>query len=99
LCLVSQISAIDTDISEVEIVSKESESVRRLIGTVDCDYRGVRRNLIQLESLGVIEFEDNGFSKNPILRGRPDNIDFSIRLPQLSEHREEPGTPTWSTRL
>ena len=74
------------------IVCKKPESIRQLTETVDRDYREVHRNLTELESLSVIEFENNGSSKKPILRGGADNIDFSIRLPQSSDRGEVPGT-------
>ena len=63
------------------IVSEEPESIRQLAEIVDRDYREVYRNLHELESLGVIEFEEDGSRKTPILRGGVANIDFSIRFP------------------
>lgn len=70
------------------IVSEEPASIRALAETVDRDYREVHRNLSGLESLGVIEFEDDGASKKPILRGGAEHIDFSIRFPQSTNHGE-----------
>jgi len=64
------------------IVSEGPESIRQLAETVDRDYREVHRNLEQLESLGVVEFETTGNRKQPRLRGDTDTIEFSIRFPR-----------------
>ena len=71
------------------IVAHQPESIRDAAGVVDRDYREVHRNLKELESLGVIEFETSGQSKKPILRAGAENIDFSFRFPQSAE--EIPG--------
>ncbi|RJX47724.1 HVO_A0114 family putative DNA-binding protein [Halonotius pteroides] len=68
------------------IVSEEPASIRQLAEAVERDYREVHRNLTELESLGVIEFNENGSSKQPILRDGAKNIDFSIRFPQSVDH-------------
>ena len=73
------------------IVSEEPASIRQLAEIVDRDYREVHRNLTGLESLGVIEFDDDGSRKRPILRDGAENIDFSIRFPQSSAREEVPG--------
>ena len=72
------------------IVAHQPESIRDAAGVVDRDYREVHRNLKELESLGVIEFETSGQSKKPILRAGAENIDFSFRFPQ-SAGEEIPG--------
>ena len=72
------------------IVTHQPESIRDAAGVVDRDYREVHRNLKELESLGVIEFETSGQSKKPILRAGAENIDFSFRFPQ-SAGEEIPG--------
>ena len=64
------------------IVSEEPTSIRQLADAVERDYREVHRNLTELKSLGVIEFNENGSSKQPILRRGAKNIDFSIRFPR-----------------
>jgi len=74
------------------IVSEEPESIRQLADIVDRDYREVHRNLQELEALGVIEFEENGSRKAPILRGGVENIDLSIRFPRSGGHGELPET-------
>ena len=72
------------------IVSDHPESIRETAALVDRDYREVHRNLEELESLGVIEFETTGRSKRPILRAGAENIDFSIRFPRPAENDERP---------
>lgn len=73
------------------IVSKRPESIRQAAAAVDRDYREVHRNLKELESLGVVEFETEGQSKKPILREGAENIDFSLRFPRPVENDELPG--------
>lgn len=63
------------------IATERPESIRQAAALVDRDYRDVHRNLQELESLGVIEFETDGQSKRPQLRGGAETIDFSIRFP------------------
>ena len=74
------------------IVAENPESIRNLAEMVDRDYREVHRNLSELESLGVIEFEHDGSRKKPILRGGAQHIDFSIRFPQSPDRSEVPET-------
>ncbi len=63
------------------IVEEKPNSIRELATAVGRDYREVHRNLKELESLGVITFDENGRRKKPVLRGNVENIDFSIRFP------------------
>lgn len=63
------------------IVSQHPESIRETARAVDRDYREVHRNLRELEALGVVEFEDHGNRKKPILRHGAERIDLSIRFP------------------
>lgn len=72
------------------IVAERPESIRQAATAVDRDYREVHRNLQELESLGVVEFEQDGRSKRPTLRGGADTIDFSIRFPLPTENGELP---------
>ncbi|WP_254525286.1 transcriptional regulator [Natrinema caseinilyticum] len=67
------------------IVEDRPDSIRQLATVVDRDYREVHRNLKELESLGVVEFEKEGQSKKPILRGGVDNIKLSISFPFNNE--------------
>lgn len=73
------------------IVSQAPESIRQAAAAVDRDYRDVHRNLKELKSLGVIEFETSGQSKKPILREGAENIDFSIRFPRTAGNGERMG--------
>jgi predicted transcriptional regulator len=63
------------------VVEHEPDSIQAAAEDVDRDYREVHRNLQELESLGVIEFVDDGQRKRPQLRGGAQNIDFSIQFP------------------
>ena len=67
------------------IVADQPVSIRDTATAVDRDYREVHRNLEELESLGVIEFEDDGQRKRPILRAGAEAIDFSIQFPGSPE--------------
>lgn len=62
------------------IVNERPESIRQTAEAVDRDYREVHRNLQELGSLGVIEFEEDGASKRPVLRGGAETIDFSFSI-------------------
>ena len=73
------------------IVSEEPASIRQLADVVDRDYREVHRNLTELESLGVVEFENDGSCKKPVLRGGAEHVDFSIRFPRSTDRGEGPG--------
>ncbi|MFQ3476738.1 transcriptional regulator [Halonotius sp. F2-221B] len=67
------------------IVDDQPASIRDTATAVDRDYREVHRNLKELESLGVVEFEDDGQRKRPILRAGAEAIDFSIQFPGSPE--------------
>lgn len=62
------------------IVNEQPESIRETAEAVDRDYKEVHRNLEELETLGVIEFEKAGASKKPILRGGAESIDFAFSI-------------------
>jgi predicted transcriptional regulator len=64
------------------IVDARPESIRETAEIVERDYREVHRNLEELEELGVIEFEEDGGRKRPILRGRSETVDFSFSISQ-----------------
>ena len=63
------------------IVDEGPESIRQTADAVGRDYKEVHRNLSELESLGVIEFVEDGGSKRPSLRAEAENIEFSFRFP------------------
>ena len=56
----------------------EPESMRAAADLVERDFKDVHRNLTELETLNVIEFEQSGRSKRPIVRF--DEIDAEITL-------------------
>ncbi|GGK84382.1 HVO_A0114 family putative DNA-binding protein [Haloarcula sebkhae] len=56
----------------------EPESMRVAADLVERDFKDVHRNLTELEALNVIEFEQSGRSKRPIVRF--DAIDAEITL-------------------
>lgn len=63
------------------IVAEQPDSIRETADAVDRDYKDVHRNLMELESLGVVEFTDgtNG-GKKPVLRGGAETIDFAFSI-------------------
>ena len=63
------------------IVDEGPESIRQTADAVGRDYKEVHRNLSELESLGVIEFVEDGGSKRPSLGAGAENIEFSFRFP------------------
>jgi predicted transcriptional regulator len=56
----------------------EPESMRAAADLVERDFKDVHRNLTEIETLNVIEFEQSGRSKRPIVRF--DEIDVEITL-------------------
>lgn len=60
------------------IKGEEPSSIRELSKVVDRDYREVHRNLKELEKLEVVEFEENGQSKKPVVGF--DNIEVNVNL-------------------
>ena len=56
----------------------EPESMRAAADLVGRDFKEVHRNLTELESLNVIEFEKDGRSKRPVVRF--DEIDVEVSL-------------------
>ena len=67
------------------IVNENPGSIRQTADAVGRDYREVHRNLGELESLGVIEFVEEGGSKRPSLRGEAENVEFSFRFPRQAD--------------
>lgn len=66
------------------IATDEPDGIRELARLVERDVRQVHRNLNELESLGLIELEDNGRSKRPTVWY--DSI--SVDLPLFDSERE-----------
>ncbi|WP_231188278.1 hypothetical protein [Haladaptatus sp. DYF46] len=61
------------------IAEHEPESIQQAAELVDRDYRDVHRNLSELETLNVIEFEQAGQAKKPVMRY--DGIEIDIDMP------------------
>lgn len=74
------------------IVDERPESIRETAEVVERDYREVHRNLKELEELGVIEFEEGGGRKRPILRGGSDTVDFSFSISQDDLNDTQPAS-------
>jgi len=60
------------------IKAGEPNSMRELSNIVDRDYREVHRNLEELETLNVVEFEQEGQAKKPTIWY--DNIEVDVNL-------------------
>jgi predicted transcriptional regulator len=60
------------------IAEREPASMREAARFVDRDVKEVSRNLHELESLGVIEFEKDGRAKRPVVWY--DELDISVPL-------------------
>lgn len=60
-------------------------SIRSAADLVDRDYKEVHRNLSELETLGVVEFEDAGRSKRPVVRFDEIEIDVSLTDPEPAD--------------
>jgi len=47
------------------VATERPESIHETARLVDRDYKGVHRNLDELETLGVVTFDDDGYGKAP----------------------------------
>lgn len=56
----------------------EPASMRETATLVERDHKEVHRNLSELETLGVVEFEQDGRAKRPIVRFDDIEIDIAI---------------------
>jgi predicted transcriptional regulator len=61
------------------IARREPASMREAARFVERDVKEVSRNLYELESLGVIEFEEEGRSKRPVVWYDELDINFPLR--------------------
>lgn len=57
----------------------DPDSMRETAALVDRDFKDVHRNLTELEALNVIEFEDDGRSKRPVVRFDEIDVEVSLR--------------------
>lgn len=60
------------------IRSHKPESMRAVADLVDRDFKEVHRNLTELDALNVIELQEEGRSKRPVVRF--DEIDIQLSL-------------------
>lgn len=65
------------------IAEHEPESIRATARLVERDVSDVHRNLTELETLGIIAFEDNGRAKRPTVFY--DEIEVTLSLPISDE--------------
>lgn len=74
----------ETTLTLIEAIAEhEPESIRATARLVERDVSDVHRNLTELETLGIIEFEDNGRAKRPTVFY--DEIEVSLSLPVSDE--------------
>jgi predicted transcriptional regulator len=65
------------------IVERQPDSISSLTEAVGRDYKSVHRNLQELESFGVIEFESTENAKQPILRGGAEEVAVEVSVHRL----------------
>jgi predicted transcriptional regulator len=65
----------------------EPESMRAAAALVDRDIKDVHRNLEELEALDVIEFEQAGRAKRPVVRFDEIDVEVSLRPDDPDEAR------------
>ena len=69
------------------IARHEPESITATAELVDRGYKEVHTNLSELATLNVIEFEEHGRSKRPVLRY--DELDIDVQLGDTTEETPE----------
>lgn len=74
------------------IAQEEPASMRAAARLVDRDIKDVSRNLNQLEQFGVVEFEQEGRSKRPVVPF--DDIEVHLSLRDDPEPGDRSGAPT-----
>lgn len=67
------------------LAQHDPASIRDAAELVDRDYKEVHRNLNELETLGVVEFEDAGRSKRPVVHFDEIEIDVSLTDPESAD--------------
>lgn len=67
------------------LAQHDPESIRAAAELVNRDYKEVHRNLNELETLGVVEFEDAGRSKRPVVHFDELEIDVSLTDPEPTD--------------
>ena len=67
------------------LAQHDPASIREVAELVDRDYKEVHRNLNELKTLGVVEFEDVGRSKQPVVHFDELEIDVSLTDPEPAD--------------
>lgn len=65
-----------------EIRNNEPDSMRAAAELVGRDFKEVHRNLTELERLNVIEFEESGRAKRPVVRFDEIDVEVSLTAPE-----------------
>ena len=65
-----------------EIRNNEPDSMRAAAELVGRDFKEVHRNLTELERLNVIEFEESGRAKRPVVRFDKIDVEVSLTAPE-----------------
>ena len=74
----------ETNLTLIQAIAEhEPESIRETARFVERDVSDVHRNLTELETLGIIEFEENGKAKRPTVFY--DEIEITLSLPVSDE--------------
>lgn len=70
----------ETNLTLIQAIAEhEPESIRETARLVERDVSDVHRNLTELETLGIIEFEENGRAKSPTVFY--DEIEVTLSFP------------------
>lgn len=67
------------------LAQNDPSSIRETAELVDRDYKEVHRNLTELETLGVVAFENVGRSKRPVVHFDELEIDVSLTDPEPAD--------------
>jgi predicted transcriptional regulator len=73
------------------IRNHEPTSMRETAALVERDHKEVHRNLTELETLGIVEFEREGRAKRPVVRFDAIEIDIPV-LTERDETETDPAT-------
>jgi predicted transcriptional regulator len=71
------------------IAEDEPESMRDAAALVDRDIKDVHRNLTELENLHLIEFEQHGRAKRPVVKYDTIEIEVMLRPDEDGRERDE----------
>ena len=62
------------------IVESTPRNISELASALDRDYERVHQGLNELNTLGVVEFDDTSTNTRPILRGGADSVHIDISI-------------------